>query len=115
LKHLKGCQRVEVFVAFLEATAAVFPDLQEVFDYSNDATTDSASEAFILTTPFRKLLSNMNQNPDHTFELITGVDVLNTEFEFHSAKSHNGDNTGSSDVTDSVARQLGETTIVEDD
>lgn len=106
---------MEVFVAFLEATATVFPNLKEIFDYSIDATTGSASEAFLLTTPFRKLLSNMNQNPDHTFELIKGADVLNTEFDYQSSISHRHDNTGSVDGADAVARQLGDTEFMNDD
>lgn len=99
---------MEVFVAFLEATATAFPSLQEVFDYSNEAMTNSASESFLLTTSFRKLLSNMNQNPDHTFELIKGAEVLNTEFEYQSAEQHSEDNTGTSDTAHSLLDQFGE-------
>lgn len=106
---------MEVFVAFLEATAAVFPNLREVFDYSNDAMTSSASEALPLTTPFRKLLSDINQNPDHTFEIIKGADVLNTEFEYQSARRHNGASVESAGGADAVARQLGETEFMNDD
>jgi hypothetical protein len=61
LKGLRGRQLVEVFVAFLEATAAIFPSLREIFNYSNDTTTSSASEILHLTTSFRKLLAGINQ------------------------------------------------------
>lgn len=107
LKTLRGRQLTEVLVAFLEATAAMFPNLQEVFDYNNDAMTSSASDTIVLATPFRKLLSNVNQNPDYTFEPIKGADVLNTEFECQNTKSHYG--------ADAVARRLGETEFMGDD
>jgi hypothetical protein len=109
LNDLKGDQLMEVFVAFLEATAATFPGLQGVFNYSSDATKRNASGSLDLATPFRKLLASMNQNPNHAIADIEGADVLNTEFEYHNAKSHSGGNTKASDAANSLLDQLEET------
>lgn len=109
LHNLKGEQLTEVFVAFLEATAATFPNLQEIFDYSNKAMTSSSSGTLDLATPLRKLLSDINQNPDHSLESIEGADVLNTEFEYHKSNPHNGGNVIASDAAHSLLEQSRET------
>lgn len=114
MRCFTGTKIIERFVAFLEATATTFPDLQEVFNYCHNAMTDRSSATFDSVAPpesLRELISNMTENPslNHTFTLLRGHDVLNKEFKPRSAEMHNGDDPGASDAANSLLDQFGET------
>jgi len=112
LRNLSGRQITEVFIVFLESTAATFPNLKTIFDYCNNAVEDGLSATFESVAPpesLQELISNITQNPLHTFNLIEGADVLNKEFKPQSTESQNRGNAGAVNAANSLLDQFGET------
>jgi hypothetical protein len=81
LKSLKGEARVKVLDAFLEASAVTIPNLQEIFDYSQEAMEGNSSITLEPVTALRKLIPLIRQDSENSVKLIAGTEILNEEFE----------------------------------
>lgn len=76
---MKGIQKVEVFEAFFAATKAVFPKLQDMFDFTQTVASRSMETTTEPTLPFQKLVRDIAHDPNVRVtdaKAISGADVL---------------------------------------